>query len=72
MKPQLWWPLRGYGFPLVTGNIISGGCRLDLGALTADPWNIKPEMFSLGENLVLLQEQLDHCTTISTSSSTLS
>ena len=24
-------------------------------ALTADPWNIKPKMFSLGENLALLQ-----------------
>lgn len=31
------------------------GYRLDLGALTADLWNIQPQMVSLGKNLALLQ-----------------
>lgn len=32
-----------------------GGCRLDFMALTADPWIIKQEMFSLGGNITVLQ-----------------
>lgn len=38
------------------GNVIPwGAVGWTLAALTADPWNIKPKMFSLGENLALLQ-----------------
>lgn len=32
-----------------------GGCRLDFMALTADPWIIKQEIFSLGGNITVLQ-----------------
>lgn len=56
LQPQQLGQLRGYNFPLVTGNVIPWGVvGWTLVALTADPWNIKPKMFSLGENLALLQ-----------------